>query len=231
MKNLAVIPARSGSKGLRDKNIKELLGKPLLAYTIEAAQESEVFDTIHVSTDSRRYAKISESYGADVPFLRSSELSSDAAGTWDAVRYVLEEYRKLGMEFDNVAVLQPTSPLRDAADICEAYKFFCAKDANMISSVCEMEHSPLWSNTLPIDLSMADFEDEKIALLPRQSLPVYYRENGAIYILKQEHLFGMENVYKNGCYAYIMPRQHSIDIDEELDFVIAETLMKRRDLE
>lgn len=97
----------------------------------------------------------------------------------------------------------------------------------MISSVCEMEHSPLWSNTLPEDLSMKDFEDEKLAYLPRQSLPVYYRENGAVYILKVEHLYSASNVYKEKCYAYIMPKQHSIDIDDELDFAMAEILMKK----
>lgn len=96
MRNLAVIPARSGSKGLKDKNIKELLGKPLLAYSIEAALQSEVFDEVHVSTDSREYADLAQKYGADVPFLRNSDLSSDTASTWDAMKYVLKQYEKLG---------------------------------------------------------------------------------------------------------------------------------------
>ena len=153
MRNLAVIPARSGSKGLKDKNIKELLGKPLLAYSIEAALQSEVFDEVHVSTDSRKYADIAQKYGADVPFLRNSDLSSDTASTWDAMKYVLKQYEKLGEKYDTITVLQPTSPLRDAGDIKTAFAFFKNKDANMISSVCEMEHSSLWSNTLPPDLS------------------------------------------------------------------------------
>ena len=95
----------------------------------------------------------------------------------------------------------------------------------MISSVCEMEHSPLWSNTLPEDLSMKDFEDEQVAFLPRQSLPVYYRENGAIYLMKTSHLFSGKNIYKDRCYAYIMDGKHSIDIDDELDFRFAEVVM------
>lgn len=226
MKNLAVIPARSGSKGLKDKNIKMLCGKPLLAYAIEAAKKTGLYDSIHVSTDSKKYADIARRYGADVPFLRNDELSSDSATTWDAMRFVITEYEKMGKVFDTVTVLQPTSPLRTAEDICGAYKLFQDKRANMISSVCEMEHSPLWSNTLPEDLSMKNFEDEKIAHLPRQILPIYYRENGAVYILKTAHLFSSTNLYKENCYAYIMEQKNSVDIDTELDFLIAETIIK-----
>lgn len=228
-KNLAVIPARCGSKGLVDKNIKELSGKPLLAYSIEAAKNTKLYDRIHVSTDSVQYAQVAKDYGADVPFLRSEVLASDTASTWDAMRFVIEEYEKIGETFDTITVLQPTSPLRTEKDIIEAFDFFMEKEANMISSVCEMEHSPLWSNTLPKDLSMKNFEDVRIAMLPRQCLPKYYRENGAIYILKVNHLFSDENIYQNGCYAYIMERSHSIDIDEEVDFLIAQTMIKYRE--
>ena len=227
MRNIAVIPARSGSKGLPDKNIKELRGKPLMAYTIEAARESGKFDTVHVSTDSFRYAEIAKEYGADVPFLRAEELASDSASTWDAVKYVLAEYEKRGKVYDTVTVLQPTSPLRTAADIAGVFRLFEEKQANMVSSVCEMEHSPLWSNVLPEDLSMAEFEDESVADLPRQSLPVYYRENGAVYLLKVSHLMQGGNIYKNGCYAYIMEKLHSVDIDDQLDFLVAETILNQ----
>lgn len=228
MKSIAVIPARSGSKGLKDKNIKELCGKPLLVYSVEAALRSGIFDKVHVSTDSTEYQEIAQHYGADVPFLRSEELSSDNASTWDGMRFVLEEYKRRGEAFDAIAVLQPTSPLRTAEDIAGAYAFFREKEANMISSVCEMEHSPLWSNVLPEDLSMENFEDEKLAFLPRQKLPTYYRENGAIYMLKTAHLFAAQNIYKDKCYAYIMDRNHSVDIDTELDFLIAETILRAR---
>lgn len=225
MKNIAVIPARSGSKGLKDKNIKELNGTPLLAYSIEAAQQSEKYDIIHVSTDSEKYAEIARKYGADVPFLRSEELASDTSSTWDTMRFVLKKYEQMGKKFDTITVLQPTSPLRTAEDINGAFRLFEEKQANMVSSVCEMEHSPLWSNTLPEDLSMENFEDERVAFLPRQSLPVYYRENGAIYLMKTEHLFSGKNIYKDKCYAYIMDAGHSIDIDGRLDFLIAEVQM------
>lgn len=230
MHNLAVIPARSGSKGLKDKNIKELKGKPLLAYSIEAAIQSGIFDEIHVSTDSQEYADIAQEYGAKVPFLRSMELSSDSASTWEAMKYVLQQYERLGKTYDTITVLQPTSPLRTSDDICGAFQFFENKHANMISSVCEMEHSPLWSNTLPDDLSMREFEDEKTASLPRQQLPIYYRENGAIYILKTDYLCKAKNIYYDNCYAYIMDRMHSVDIDSEMDFMMAKTIIENCDL-
>ena len=228
MKVLAVIPARSGSKGLKDKNIKSLNGKPLLAHTIEAALEADIFDIVHVSTDSEIYAEIAKEYGADVPFLRDSKWAADHSTTWDAMKYVLMEYRKRGREFDVLVVLQPTSPLRNAKDIQKAWEFFNNKKADMVSSVCEMDHSPLWSNTLPSDLSLKDFEDETIVYMPRQSLPTYYRENGAIYIVKCDVLLTKSNIYKQNSYAFIMDKQNSVDIDDEIDFILAEILMKKR---
>lgn len=225
MRNIAVIPARSGSKGVKDKNIRQLCGKPLLAYSVEAALKANIFDRVHVSTDSELYQEIAQKYGADVPFLRKSDMASDTASTWDAMRFALDEYRKRGEEFDILTVLQPTSPLRTSEDISAAYSYFQKKEANMISSVCEMEHSPLWSNTLPDDLSMENFEAENIALCPRQALPTFYRENGAIYMIKVEHLLSCNNIYKNKCYAFIMQAEHSVDIDTELDFRIAETML------
>jgi len=115
MKQIAVIPARSGSKGLKDKNIKVLNGKPMMAYTIEAALNSKLFDCVHVSTDSAQYASIAKQYGADVPFLRDKELADSKASTWDALRDVIQKYKEAGREFDAVTLLQPTSPLRSAA--------------------------------------------------------------------------------------------------------------------
>ena len=117
MCSIAIIPARSGSKGLPGKNIKPLNGKPLLAYSIEAALASGRFDTVHVSTDSERYADIARQYGADEPFLRSAEASSDTASSEDAIREVLRRYEEMGQRFDAFMLLQPTSPLRTADDI------------------------------------------------------------------------------------------------------------------
>ena len=226
MRNIAVIPARSGSKGLQDKNIRELAGKPLLVYSVEAALTSGIYDTVHVSTDSEEYANIARKAGAEVLFLRSKELASDTATTWDAMRFVLNKYKEMNKVYDTLTVLQPTSPLRASCDILNAHEFFKAKSASFVSSVCEMEHSPLWCNTLPEDLSMADFENKTVAYLPRQALPTYYRENGAIYIVDVRKLLSSEELYTEGAYAYIMEQNKSIDIDSEVDFRIAELLMK-----
>lgn len=225
LKHIAVIPARSGSKGLKDKNIKPLNGKPLMAYSIEAALESGLFDCVHVSTDSPEYAGTARRYGAEVPFLRSPELSSDTATTWDAMRYVLEEYRKLGKEFDTLAVLQPTSPLRTSQDIRAAYRILEEKQADSVVGVCEVEHSPLWSNTLPEDGCLKGFIREE-ANGPRQKLSSYYRINGAVYIVSVPLLLKKGTLYGEQGYASVMSKEHSIDIDDELDFAMAEFLME-----
>ena len=116
MRNIAIIPARSGSKGIKDKNIRLLNGKPLLAYTIEAALKSKCFDVVMVSTDSKKYKKIAEEYEAEVPFLRSEGNSKDYSSPWEVVKEVLERFKALGEEFDTFALLQPTSPLRSAKE-------------------------------------------------------------------------------------------------------------------
>ena len=225
MSNIAIIPARSGSKGLKDKNIKELNGKPLLAYSIEAAKESKLFDEIMVSTDSPEYAKIAKSFEANVPFLRSEGNSSDKASSWDVVLEVLSRYFETGKKFDSVCLLQPTSPLRTANDIADAYKLLEAKQANAVTSVCEVGHSPLWTMTLPPNLSLEEFK-KRDSDTPRQLLEKYYRLNGAIYIRKINYSNKGIQLTDTNEFAFIMPRKHSIDIDTELDFVIAEAIMK-----
>ena len=225
MKNLAVILARSGSKGLPNKNIRDMLGKPLLVYTIEAAIDSEMFDIVHVSTDSDMYAEIAKKSGADVPFLREKTLALDSSSSWDAMRFVVEEYGKLGKIFDTVTLLQPTSPLRDSLDIRNAFKLFEERNAMSVVSVCEAECSPLLCNTLPTDNSLNKFIDiDKVGR--RQDMGSFYRINGAIYIQKTEVLIEEKDIYGEGSYAYIMDKKHSIDIDDEVDFVIAEALMR-----
>lgn len=224
LRNIALIPARSGSKGLIDKNIKSLANKPLIAYSIESAIQSNIFDCVHLSTDSEEYAKIGRNYGADIPFLRTTEKSSDSANTIDVVKEVLHNYRNKGEEFDLVTILQPTSPLRSSENIIKAYEMFKTKNAKAIVSVCEMEHSPLWSNTLPKDCSMSEFIN-KDNIIPRQMLPTYYRINGAIYMIDINFLYEDNNIYREGCYAYIMDWKNSIDIDTIYDFKMAELIL------
>lgn len=226
MRNLAIIPARSGSKGLVDKNIRNLGGKPLLAHTVDAARESGLFCEIMVSTDSIKYAEIAKQCGANVPFLRSEELSNDTASSWDAVREVLENYKNIGKTFDTVALLQPTSPLRTASDIIHGYEVMEKKSANFVVAVCEVDHSPLWANTLSEDCSMVEFIKPEIANMPRQNIPTYYRINGALYIIRTDYLVEARNLYAEKSFATIMDRQHSIDIDDAMDFQIAERLIE-----
>lgn len=227
MRNLAIIPARSGSKGLKDKNIKMLCGKPLMAYSIEAALGSDMFDEVMVSTDSDEYARIAIQYGAKVPFLRSEFASSDAASTWDAVSEVIEMYREIGQDFDTVCVLQPTSPLRKKEHIVEAYGVYDSKNANSVVGVCLTDHSPLWENTLPQDDCMEDFLSRFIDENDRrQDLGDFYRINGAVYICKINNELRF-NLYDKSCYAYKMNKKDSIDIDDVDDFDLAEYYMKR----
>lgn len=226
MRNIAIIPARSGSKGLKNKNIKLLNGKPLIAYSIEAAYKCKMFETVMLSTDSEEYAEIGKKYGADVPFLRSKEMSSDTAGSWDTVKEVLYNYEKRGKKFDTVALLQPTSPLRTPQDIMRGYELMNQKNADSITAVCEMDHSPLWSNTLAEDLSMKNFEKDEYKNLGRQQLPTYYRINGALYLRKIQYGENGICLLEKNEYALIMERAKSIDIDTELDFKMAEIILQ-----
>lgn len=227
MNRIAIIPIRSGSKGLKDKNIRELNGKPLVAYSIECAIQSGAFKKVFVSTDSQHYAEIARSYGADCSFLRSSKTSTDSASTWDAVREVIEHFESKSSFFDEISILQATSPLRNVDDVIKSIELFYAKDADAVESVTEMEHSPLWGNILPEDGCMDNFFNEKYGYLPRQALPQYYRINGAIYHIKRSILEkGDREMFRKKCYAYIVPRERSVDIDTEFDFMLAELYMK-----
>lgn len=221
MRNIAIIPARSGSKGLPDKNIKLLCGKPLLCYSIEAALKSNMFDTVHVSTDSEHYAKIARSYGADVPFLRSMENSCDTTSSWSAVLEVLNTYAKLGSQFDNFMLLQPTSPLRKYDDIIAAFAIMKEKNANAIVSVCQGEYHHM----LPADGGMTSFMPNELKNARRQDADNFYRINGAIYLANVAYFFADQDIYRSACFAYIMDNNRSIDIDEELDFLFAEAAM------
>lgn len=229
MKNIAIIPARSGSKGLKDKNIKLLNGHPLVKYSIDAAIKADIFNAIMVSTDSPHYAEIARKCGASVPFLRSAHNSGDKASSWDVVIEVLNYYKQIGQIFDTFCLLQPTSPLRKAEDIIDAYKLFNKKSAKAVVSVCEVDHSPLWCNVLDEDCSLDNFLP-KSARGQRQGLKKYYRINGAIYIANVKQFLEDNDLYVENCYAYIMDRKRSIDIDTLDDFEYAEYLLKREKL-
>lgn len=225
MKNIAIIPARSGSKGVKDKNIRNLCGKPLMAYTIEAAIKSGEFDEVMVSTDSEKYAEIARKSGANVPFLRSKATASDTASSWDMVDEVLLNYEKLGKSFDTFCLLQPTSPLRTMEDIKDAYQIYRDKAVFAVVSVCEAEHSPLWCGHLPINHEFINFVQPE-NLKQRQAGRKFYRLNGAIYIVNISRFEKDRQLYKKGSFAYIMSQEKSIDIDTEIDFKLAELMFE-----
>ena len=224
---IAIIPARGGSKRLPGKNIKLLGGKPLIAWTIEAAIRSNVFDHVFVSTDSEEIASVSRDYGAKVPFLRPAELSSDTATTNDVVTHLISWFEKeYSQEASNIAILQPTSPFRNAEHIIEAFEEMKTKHAKAIVSVCELEHPIQFCNQLGLDGSMDGFikkENNKRT----QDLEPYYRLNGAIYIFDRKYVGRISELYSMGTFAYVMSSKVSIDIDTENDFKLAEFLIKK----
>jgi CMP-N-acetylneuraminic acid synthetase len=226
---LAVIPARAGSKRLPEKNLAELAGRPLIAWTISAALEAGFVHTVMVSTESEQIAEVSRREGAEVPFLRPAELATDSASSVDVVMHALTAYQQRGLVFNYVLLLQPTSPLRTAHDIHAAWQLLREKDADAVVSVCEMEHSPLWSNQLPDDGSLTGFLRPEVLGKRSQDLPVYYRLNGALYLVSvsrflQERRFMLDQ----GAYALIMPRERSVDIDTSLDLKFASLLLRER---
>ncbi|HFI0793877.1 TPA: acylneuraminate cytidylyltransferase family protein [Streptococcus suis] len=227
MKIIAIIPARSGSKGLPDKNIKSVCGRPLMDYTIKAAIDSECFETVMVSTDSEKYAEIAKKCGADVPFMRSATTAGDKAGSWDVVREILNNYKKKGIIYDYVALLQPTSPLRSAVDIRMAVKMLDADSVNNVVSVTETEHPVQWCFTLPADLEMLEYAKSPYNNMRRQDLIKHYQENGAIYLVNANKIINDDyNLYEDKCFAYIMPRERSIDIDTKLDLIVLKAIIE-----
>ncbi len=223
---IAIIPARGGSKRLPGKNIKLLCGKPLIAWTIEAALESKVFDHVFVSTDCDEIAQVAKVFGAEVPFLRPTEIATDTATTNDVVTHLVawfeEEHNR---EVTTVAILQPTSPLRNAQHIQESFKVMRDKQAEAIVSVCELEHPIQFCNKLGSDGSMDNFIDSK-NLKRTQELEPYYRINGAIYIFNREYVSKLSELYSEGTYSYLMSSYLSVDIDTEYDFKLAEYFIR-----
>ncbi|WP_455949221.1 acylneuraminate cytidylyltransferase family protein [Helicobacter pullorum] len=222
---LAIIPARSGSKRVIDKNIRNLYGKPMLAWSIRAGLNSQYIDEVMVATDSQKYADIARKYGASVPFIRPNSISQDDTPTFEVVKYTIEFYEKIGKRFDYIVLLQPTSPLRKSVHIDEACEKIFTKKADSIISVCECEHSPLWSNTIPKNDSMSEFFSCNIKHIRSQDLPKYYRLNGAIFVIQKDKFLLHEGAFMPNSYAYKMQQQFSIDVDTEMDCNYAEFLI------
>jgi CMP-N-acetylneuraminic acid synthetase len=227
-KVLAIIPARGGSKRLPKKNILSLAGKPLIAWTIEAALQSCVFDDVIVSTDDNEIAEVSTSFGAKVPFIRPERLASDTAASVDVIKHALLWYREKGINFTEVVLLQATSPLRNSNDIKAAFDIYRHRNASSVLSVCEVDHPTHWCNTLDASLSMNSFIKESDVKSRSQDFDNEYRLNGAIYILNVEQFLARNVTILMPSFASIMPRIRSIDVDTKLDFDFADFLMDKQ---
>lgn len=226
-KVIAIIPARGGSKRLPFKNILPLSGKPLIAWTIEAAQQSKYIDQVIVNTDDDSIIEVAKKYNAEVPYKRPTELGGDNTTTNDVLIHAVN---KLDMDLAKVivVVLQPTSPLRKSENIDQALELIEENMAEGVVSLCECSHSPIWSNTLPENKSLGLFIQDKYKGVRSQDLPKYYRLNGAIYIYTAESLVSNGGIfYSDKVFAYTMTEKESVDIDTQDDFDYAELLLQK----
>jgi CMP-N,N'-diacetyllegionaminic acid synthase len=221
---LAIIPARLGSKRLSKKNIRMLHGIPLLAYTINSVKNSKYVNRFIVSTEDREIAQISQSYGAEV-IMRPLELARDESSTEDVIINVLEQLRNKEQYTPNIIILlQPTSPLRTTEDINNAIKTFLNSSGDSLIGITEYDHTPYWALRIEKGLLIPEFTKE--SLKRSQDLPKLYRPNGSLFITRVKTFLKNRSFYTNKIIPFIMPRERSIDIDDELDFAIAEFLLK-----
>ena len=229
VKFLVLVPARGGSKGIPHKNMRLLAGKPLIDYTIEAALGSRYPLRVVVSTDDEEIARVSQAVGAEVPFLRPAELASDETPTFSVVRHALqwlEQHEAYQPEL--VVLLQPTSPLRRSRHIDQALELLLSSEADSVVSLCEVEHSPYWMKNVDAEGRVSPFMSMEEEYTRRQALPKVYRLNGAIFVTRSKVIIRENRLLGDDTRAYIMNQVDSIDIDTELDFKLAELLIKER---
>ena len=218
---VAIVPARGGSKRLPRKNVLELAGKPLIQWTLDAAKSSGVIDLVAVTSDDTEVLEVAGRNEGVRLIQRPESLASDTATSVDAVLHALRVLEEQGVTCKRVMLLQPTSPLRRPEDIRAAVDRMDSTGAASVVSVCQMEHSPLWANILPESGSMDDFFNPEMKGTRSQDLPVYYRLNGAIYIVEVDRFLQSEEFTPAPCYSLVMNPVSSIDIDEEYDFELA----------
>jgi CMP-N-acetylneuraminic acid synthetase len=223
---LGLIPARGGSKGIPRKNIIPLCGKPLISYTIEEALKSKYLTKIVTSTDAEEIAKIATHSGSEV-IIRPKELATDESFVIDTVKHAINFIEdKKGLKFDYVILLQPTSPLRTVEDIDSAIKKMLNSKADSVVSVTEVGAKHPARMKKIVNERIVDIFDKKLDFTPRQKLPKIYIRNGAIYGAKREVIYKNNSFRGNDCVAYIMSEERSINIDTEIDFKLAELVVK-----
>lgn len=229
MNILAIIPARGGSKGLPKKNILKLIDKPLIAYTIEEAKKSKYINRIMVSTEDDEIAKISLKYGAEVPFMRPSELAQDTSSTNSVIINVLEEFKtRENYEPDIICVLQCTSPLRKFEDIDGTIEKMLKNNSEGSVSISEARSNPYWTNILDTNERLKYFVEEGKKIKRRQDLPKIYEINGAVYVIKREAFLKYKNIEAEDVSAYLMDEENSLDIDNIIDFKLAEVVLREQ---
>ena len=222
-KIIFIIPARGGSKGVPQKNIRFLAGKPLIAYTIDCTLNSKYINKVVVSTDDQEIATISEKYGAEV-VKRPDSLATDNSPTIDAVFHVLESLKIQNEKQTVIVLLQPTSPLRTSQDINSAIDLFFKNECDSVISVCECQHSPYWAYKID-NHYLKTILGNNYLKMRRQDLPKSYIPNGAIYISTVAVLQESRSFNSPRTIPYIMPSIRSVDIDNELDFIVAESII------
>lgn len=218
---MAVVTARGGSKGLPNKNVLDFCGKPLIAWSIDAAKNSKHVDRVVVSTEDDNIAKVARAYGADVPFMRPDELATDEAVTLDVLKHLVSKIQ----DYDLIVLLQPTSPLRIAQDIDTAIELCASNAMTSIVSVCEADKSPFWMYYLSGEGEMENvLTANQASSTRRQDLPQAYALNGAVYVISKDALQAGEALVSKNTLAFRMPKSRSVDIDSKEDFVVAEAL-------
>lgn len=219
---LALIPARGGSKGVPGKNIRPAGGKPLIAWTIEAAKASRYVDRVILSSDDPAIAAVAKQFGCEVPFMRPAELATDEADSMDVIRHAL---KTLPEHYDYLVLLQPTSPLRRSADIDGALERCLQGATQTCVTVCEPDKSPYWMMTMAADGSVQPlFRADQIPAR-RQDAPPIFALNGAVYVAPTEHLAAGGAFLTPTTAGYPMPKERSFDIDTELDLRLADFLL------
>lgn len=220
-KYLTIILARGESKRLPRKNILNLCGKPLIAWTIEAGLKSKYIDEVIVSSENDEILDIAKKFGART-IRRPDEISTDTSTTYDAIEHAISTLDK----YEFVILLQPTSPLRNEKHIDDAIEYLEEKNADAVISLCKMDDHPSWCNTLDKDLSMVEFLKDNVINKRSQDLEQYFRLNGAIHICKVDRFLKEKGFFiKDNIYAFEMDRESSVDIDEKIDFKLAEALI------
>lgn len=222
---LAIIPARGGSKGIPRKNIKNLQGKPLISYSIEAGIKSQYLDSVVVSTDDDEIASISKEYGAKVPCLRPSELATDTSKTIDAILHMVKFLEEGGDLYDVLVLLQPTQPLRTVDDIDKAIETYFANEERPLVSISEVDDHPILIRSIKEGILCPLLNISSTCR--RQDMPAYYRVNGCIYINPINEL-NSDTSFNDNCIPFIMEHSHAVDIDELRDFVLAEYYLKSK---